>query len=381
MMGIPRQLQARLDQYEAQAKTASDTTAATPVAAPGDGVSAATDATPTSAAESASVDASVAATQPAQDAARITPSQPDPDQVDDSAAAPDGAADTFFSDPRYRRMEGRYKAQVKRLEDRVTELTEDARGTAVIADLLAQTRTELAELRAGKPSSATPVEPATPALPELTDEEREMFGDFAPVAEKMIAKSTAPLLAKIAELERQTGAVGQRAMQTDESMFVDRVRAQVPEFDTIVHDPDWPEYTKRKVPFTSITLFDALQDAHNARDIERVTAILNAFASGRAPRPASETSDAASSAPTSPNPSATSSHPAGASSPPAANGLAQFATPDRTAANPASKPSPKFRSSDYQARLSDLRAKRITTTEFQQFDRDFQEAKRAGLVA
>ncbi|QUN44689.1 hypothetical protein KEH56_36580 [Burkholderia cenocepacia] len=49
MMGIPRQLQARLDQYEAQAKTASDTTAATPVAAPGDGVSAATDATPTSA--------------------------------------------------------------------------------------------------------------------------------------------------------------------------------------------------------------------------------------------------------------------------------------------------------------------------------------------
>src|SRR5262249_12662474 len=84
------------------------------------------------------------------------------------------------------------------------------------------------------------------------------------------ARTSAPLHAKIDELEKQTGAVGKRAMQTDEQVFVNRVRASVPEFDLIINDPEWVEYTKGKVPLTSMTLFDALQDAHNARDLERL---------------------------------------------------------------------------------------------------------------
>ncbi|OLL27464.1 hypothetical protein BTH42_31965 [Burkholderia sp. SRS-W-2-2016] len=384
-MGIPRQLQARLDQYEAEAKR--------PATAPsGDAATATTGAAPADPA-AASSGASVAADTSAQDGAQgaQATTQDDADDVsafqsDASAVRPVGdSADSLFNDPRYRRMEGRYKAQVKRLEDRVSELTEDARGTSVIADLLAQTRSELAELRAEKRGKAQPEAPTEPVVPELTDEEKDMFGDFAPVAEKMIAKSTAPLHAKIAELERQTGAVGQRALQTDETMFVNRVRAQVPAFDSIVNDPDWPEYTKRKVPLTSLTLFDALQDAHNARDLERVSAILNAFASGRAQDPATASTAAASARNaghvTAATAASATSAPAGASTPPAANGLAQFATPDRTAANPSGKPTPKFRQSDYQARMSDLRGRRITTTEFEQFDKEFQEAKRAGLVA
>ncbi|CAE6958727.1 hypothetical protein [Paraburkholderia domus] len=368
-MGIPRQLQARLDQYDAQKQQSAGAGTPTSTDSPADA-----GAMPTGA--DAGNNGSTGDTGPTDGV------QPDASHADDSveheATGADSSAspDTAASDLGWRRTEGRYKAQVKRLEDRISELSEHARGTAVIADLLQQTRAELAELRAGK--VAPKAGEQTDAAPtELTDEEREMFGEFLPVAEKIIARTSAPLRAKIDDLERQTGAVGQRAMQTDEQVFVNRVRGKVPAFDSIINDPQWVDYTKSRVPLTSMTLLDALQDAHNARDLDRVTDILNAFASTRVRDPA------AAGKPQTPTSAAASTATAGVTqtTPSNATGLAQFATPERTAANPAGKPTPKFRQSDYQARMNDLRAKRITTTEFEQFDKQFQEARRAGLVA
>ena len=356
-MGIPRQLQERLDGY-GQAKQ----TTVTDAAATGSTDGAAAPASPNAGEHG---DAS---------AAPLDTSHADVGETDTSGldAAPQ---DTPANDLVWRRTEGRYKAQVKRLEDRISELTEHARGTTVIADLLQQTRAELAELRAGK-AGAKPDEPAKPDPTELSDEERDMFGEFLPVAQKIIDRTSAPLRAKIDELEKQTGVVGHRAMQADEQIFVNRVRARVPQFDDIVNDPDWVEYTKGVVPLTKMTLFDALQDAHNARDLDRVTNILHAFASTHTRNPA-----AAGKPQTTTSTANNATAGAANAAPSNATGLAQFATPERTAANPAGKPTAKFRASDYQARLSDLRARRITTTEFEQFDKEFQQARRAGLVA
>jgi hypothetical protein len=200
-----------------------------------------------------------------------------------------------------------------------------------------------------------------------------MFGEFTPVAEKLVAKSTAPLLAKIAELEQRTGDVNQRAAKTDEDRFVDRVRASVPTFDDLVNDPDWPEFGKQKVPLTSMTIFGALEDAHNARDIERVTGILNSFAAHRSANGATSGHANHGNAPA-------HGTPPNGSTPAASNGLSQFATPPSASNNPSNKATPKYRASDYGARLADLRAKRISTTDFEAFDSDFQAAKRAGLV-
>lgn len=289
----------------------------------------------------------------------------------------DGGAVSGSTDANYRRMEGRYKAQIARLNEQLADLREQARGATVLTDLLAERSAELSALRTSVPASGTAPATApgtTPATPEpaafdLSPEEQEMYGEFAPVAEKLIAKATAPLLQRIEELNARTGEVDQRVGRTSETLFVRDVRSHVPDFDGITQDPQWQQYLQRTVPFTTLKLEDALRDAHNSRDLDRVVAIFDAFASERPP-----TAPPAGAAPA----AAPTVAPAAAQ---AANGLAQFATPDRTATNPPGKPTPKFRNADYAAKAAEMRAGRMSKTEFMQFEEKFFEAKRAGLVS
>jgi hypothetical protein len=155
-------------------------------------------------------------------------------------------------------------------------------------------------------------------------------------------------------------------------MFISNVRAKVANFDQAITHPEWQAYLNRPVPFTSLKLGEALGQAHHARDLDRVAEIFNAFTQQQL-----QPSSAVTSMPTQVvNPSM---QPTQGAAP--KNNLAQFATPDRTAVNPTGKALPRYRESDYSAKLHELRAGRITKEQFQQFDKDFFEAKRQGLVA
>ena len=311
----------------------------------------------------------------AHDGADVPPPDANAGAGAEVAAPPDsdGSAEGK-KDPVYARMEGRYKAQIRRLEEQIGELKEQARSATTLTDLLARTREELAVART--PAAPTATTPAAPDPNELTAEEVALFGDFAPVAQKLIARATAPLQREIAELRTQTGAVDERVGQTSEAMFVGHVRARVPTFDTIRNDPAWAEFLQRPVPYTAHTMGSALADAHEARDLDRVLSIFDAFAgqAGRAATP-----------PSTPPAATPSAHAANGTTPPgtppAGNGLGQFATPERSAANPPAAPKPQFRAGDYRARMDDMRAGRLSKQDFLQFEQDFDAARRAGRVA
>ncbi|SIO50580.1 hypothetical protein SAMN05444172_2583 [Burkholderia sp. GAS332] len=297
--------------------------------------------------------------------ASATPTVVDPEH--DDAHVDDNSNGS--PDANYRRMEGRYKAQIQRLTDQVADLQEAARGSSTVIDMLAELRAENATLRAAQ--SAKPDTPAASTTPEqnfdLSPEETEMYGEFAPVAEKLIAKATAPLIREIEDLRKQTGAVDERVGHTSEAMFVRDVRSRVDGFDTVTRTPEWQTYLARRIPMTAMTVRDALMDAHSARDLDRVSSIFDAFAQERAPAPEANADGAATTTQ--------------ASGTPPATGLGQFATPDRTAANPSGKPKPKFRNSDYARNVAAMRAGRMSKVEFMQFEADFDKARTAGLVS
>lgn len=296
-----------------------------------------------------------------------------------TATTADTAADTG-TDANYRRMEGRYKADIQRLKDQLAEAKEAARGTAHLTDLLMETRQELAELRrAGTtatttaPSDATARTAATaaePEIPTLSDEEQATYGDFMPVAEKLIARATAPLLKEIETLRSQAGTVTERIGQSEEGLFVRDVASRVGDMEAITKAPEWQEFLKKPVPYTRLNVAEALKTAHQARDMDTIVGIFDDFKKSR-PAAAGDT----------PTTTQQDTQPSSAQATQQANGLAQFATPDRTAANASGVKAPKFRASDYRAKVDAMRTGRISKEDFMQFETEFNEAQSAGLVS
>ncbi|MBN3777437.1 hypothetical protein G3O06_07715 [Burkholderia sp. Ac-20345] len=290
-------------------------------------------------------------------------------------------------DDNFRRMEGRYKAEVTRLKGLLATAEEGARGASQLTDLLMETRQELSNTRQqltqvqgggeagarGTPTGGQGGAASEPALPELSDEEQAMYGDFAPVAEKLIARATAPLLKQIAELQTANGTSSDAVGQLNENLFVRDVRSRVPEMEAITQSPAWKEYLQRNIPLTRLRIQDALVNAHNERDLAGVVSIFDTFKTeqGSQQQPTDTGTTAAAAA----------GGAAAASSSADAGGLAQFATPDRTASNGTGRPSAKFKESDYRARVDSMRTGRITKAEFMQFDKEFQEARSRGLVS
>ncbi|MGF6697617.1 hypothetical protein OKW38_002229 [Paraburkholderia sp. MM5496-R1] len=383
-MGLPRHLKGKFNATDG-APIAADTTAG----------QAATSGTPTNDAANAEAlngnatsteqtgDPSVIETGTAVETTHAT-STDDGDGTATAATTTTAEANADAgADANYRRMEGRYKADIQRLKDQLAEAKEAARGTAHLTDLLMETRQELAELkRTGAAASSTTASDAAanaaeaePDLPALSDDEQATYGDFMPVAEKLIARATAPLLKKIATLESQAGTVTERIGQTEEGQFVRDVSRHVGDMEAITTAPDWQEFLKKPIPHTRMNVAEALRTAHKARDLETIVGIFDDFKkSGPAPAADAQATQQA------PQQTATpASAQAQATQQP--TGLAQFATPDRTAANPSGVKAPKFRASDYRAKVDAMRTGRISKEDFMQFETAFNEAQRAGLVS
>ncbi|MBB5448218.1 MULTISPECIES: hypothetical protein [unclassified Paraburkholderia] len=387
-MGLPRHLKGKFNAVDG-APIAADTTAG----------QAATSGTPTNdAANAEALNGNATQTEQAGDPSAIetgtaveTTHATSTDDGDGTATATTTTTTTTTAeanpdagaDANYRRMEGRYKADIQRLKDQLAEAKEAARGTVHLTDLLMETRQELAELkRTGAAASSTTASDAAanaaeaePDLPALSDDEQATYGDFMPVAEKLIARATAPLLKKIATLESQAGTVTERIGQTEEGQFVRDVSRHVGDMKAITTAPDWQEFLKKPIRHTRMNVAEALRTAHKARDMETIVGIFDDFKKSR-PTPAADaqTTQQAPQQTTTP-----ASAQAQATQQP--TGLAQFATPDRTAANPSGVKAPKFRASDYRAKVDAMRTGRISKEDFMQFETEFNEASRAGLVS
>ncbi|NML34519.1 hypothetical protein [Paraburkholderia antibiotica] len=319
------------------------------------------------------------------DAAHVDDGATSSQQLNANAQIDGDASTSNAGDENLRRMEGRYKAEITRLRGLLQKAEEAGRGTSQITDLLVETRQELAEarrqlteLQTGGASSVQPSgkqgtsSAAESQLPDLSDEELAMYGDFTPVAEKLIARATAPLLKEIAELRDGSRVINEQMGQSAEQLFVRDVAARVPQMQSISKSQEWQDFLQQPIPLTSLKIQDALMEAHQGRNLAGVVAIFNAFGKTQG---ASQHQQADASTQSAAN-GAT-----GASSSTDANGLGQFATPARTSSNGTARPAAKFKESDYRKRMEDMRMQRITKAEFMKFEQEFQEARARGLVS
>lgn len=129
---------------------------------------------------------------------------------------------------------------------------------------------------------------------DLTPEEDEQYGQSIPVlnkvynknVQKLITDIVTPLQQKIAELEKNNQNVEQRITATDEGSFVQQVKMHVKDLETVTKTPEWKQFISRPIsPYTTKTIGNALVEAHNGRDLERVVKVFSDFGASRAGNP------------------------------------------------------------------------------------------------
>jgi hypothetical protein len=116
---------------------------------------------------------------------------------------------------------------------------------------------------------------------DLTEDEQRTYAESLGVIQKA-AKREAMKLVKSAvepltrEIQQLRGA-SQKFEDMNERTFLSNVKNRVPDMDSIVASEAWKDYTRQRVPFTQLTVGDALMQAHNARNFDSVVEILEGF--------------------------------------------------------------------------------------------------------
>lgn len=346
-MAIPAALQAKLDEYEkqeqeAQSQQATDETVGT------------------------SFDDDFMAHDDAPD--DVATHDDDVDEDTNKGVADDDKSHTQSSesDENFKRMEGRYKAHIKRLESELEQLRHADQGNQSLMREISALKQEIVQLKAshGTTDDKSSAEANDTSNEEdfdfdVPDDSNEMYGDIKPIL-KTFAK---PLINRIKELEAQQGHVKQRVIQREESDFIDKVRAEVPNFnEASSENVKWQAFLSQNIPFTGgLTMRDALTKAHESRDIQTIKSIFNQFELTNKPiEPSTKTEE---------------------SKPETKKGLEEFATPDKTAVNQKVGKKYKFRQSDYMRKSAEMKAGLISKEEFMAFDEAFSKAESAGLVS
>jgi hypothetical protein len=122
--------------------------------------------------------------------------------------------------------------------------------------------------------------------PELdfTEDEQRIYSESLGVIQKA-AKREAMKLVKTAvepltrEIKQLRGA-SQKFEDMTERSFVAAVKSRVPDMDNVTANPNWKEYTAKRVPYTQLNIGQALMQAHQARDIDRIVEIFDGFVTG-----------------------------------------------------------------------------------------------------
>jgi hypothetical protein len=118
---------------------------------------------------------------------------------------------------------------------------------------------------------------------ELTDDEKTTYAESFSVIQKA-AKREAMKLVKTAieplnrEIQQLRGA-SRKIDDMTEKAFLASVRKSVGDLDNLTSSAAWKDHASSRVPFTGLTVGQALMQAHNARDLDRVTEIFDGFRS------------------------------------------------------------------------------------------------------
>jgi hypothetical protein len=153
-------------------------------------------------------------------------------------------------------------------------------------ELRSKIEQELQNLREAMPRP----EPVPDPSEELTEEETRIYGESAPAVQKIARKvargeltsALADLRKEIADLKAANARVETGVATNEEQRFINEVKSNVKHFDGVIKSAEWQEYLKQKVPYTKSTIGQALQTAHEARDLDSVIEIFSGFKPSRA---------------------------------------------------------------------------------------------------
>lgn len=256
----------------------------------------------------------------------------------------------------YKRMEGRYKAEIKRLNEELAQAKASSHNYELVLSELNALKSRIEQKE--KPVQEEVKQPEKPYEVVLTDEEKEQYGDLSPILTRIVK----PMADRIKELEALQGSVDKTLAEQDEQRFVEAVKNSVPNFyDATPDNADWQTYLNQEIPFSGgMKMRDALANAHKSRDLATVKSIFNEFANKHKKSDEPQNAEQSEAKKTS---------------------LADFATPDKTAVNKSVGKKYKYRESDYQHKFKAMKEGLISKEEFIAFDNAFSEAYMKGLVA
>lgn len=193
---------------------------------------------------------------------------------------------------KYKVLQGKYNAEVPRLQNQVRELSDMTRN---MRDQLTATQNLLASFSAQQtPPSATPPARAQPKR-LVTDEEIKQFGpdllDFIkraasehllPVVESRFESRLAPVVAKAEQAVNGVASVTKRAAKNDRDSVLALLGTQVPNWEELNEDPAFLEWLDQVDPFSGHQRGKLLEQAFEAYDGPRVVAFFRGYLSENA---------------------------------------------------------------------------------------------------
>lgn len=236
--------------------------------------------------------------------------------------------------------------------------TGDAAELVALRDQIASMQTALES----RPTAPTP--PA--AHYDITDEERETYGDSVKLIERIASAHASAILTQVdtrltaledqftQSIEQvQTGVQDMRS-----SSYSQQLELQVPDLNTLTNNPAFLAYTHQQIPYSGgVTVGQRIKEAHSRGELSTVVAFMNEFRGSLA----------------------------GGTNDPAVPSMDNLTLPATSAAPVAAAPAQQvqrepLRWSVRQNAARELRAGRLTQERFDRIDQAYRNADSQGLV-
>lgn len=189
---------------------------------------------------------------------------------------------------KYRVLQGKYNAEVPRLQNQVREQHTQLQS---FQSQLTATQNLLASLSAQRetaPAASTPATPPT-ATKLVKDEEVKEFGaDLIDVMRRVVREEqasllpeidrrVAPVAQRVNQVAQATQDVGQRVAQNDQQSVLAMLASAVPNWQEMNEDPGFLEWLDQVDPFSGAQRGALLKQAYKAHDGSRVVAFFSGY--------------------------------------------------------------------------------------------------------